>query len=66
MSRTRDTKITLPTYQKHWIEDNEQGHDIIIWSDTGKITIECRWPDKIRADDGRVKPIGGKWETDKD
>lgn len=66
MPRKGDVEITLPTYQKHWIEDHEQGHDIIIWSDTGKTIIKCRWPDKVRAHDGRVRPVGGKWETDKD
>ena len=54
MSREANTKITLPTYQKHWIEDHEQGHDIIIWSETGKLTIKCRWPDKKRDASGRV------------
>lgn len=55
--RKRETRITLPTYQKHWIEDNKQGHDIIIWSDTGKTIIECRWPDRSREKDGRVKTV---------
>jgi hypothetical protein len=63
MSRETETKITLPTYQKHWIHAKEYGHDIVIWSDTGKITIKCVWPDKVRETDGRVK---GKFDEDKD
>lgn len=57
MTRETKTVITLPTYQKHWIEDNDQGHDIIIWSDTGQTVIKCRWPDKKRTDDGRVTTL---------
>ena len=50
-----DTEITLPTYQKHWVHTKDYGHDIVIWSDTGKLTIKCIWPDKKRTLDGRVK-----------
>lgn len=56
-TRTANTIITLPTYQKHWIHTKEYGHDIVIWSDTGKMTIKCIWPDKRREADGRVHCI---------
>lgn len=49
------TQITLPTYQKHWVHTKDYGHDIVIWSDTGKMTIQCVWPDKQRSHDGRIK-----------
>lgn len=55
MPRQGETEITLPTYQKHWIHTRPYGHDIVIWSDTGKTTIKCIWPDKDRGLDGRVK-----------
>lgn len=54
MPREKDLLITLPTYQKHWVHTRPYGHDIVIWSDTGKITIQCVWPDKRRSKDGRV------------
>ena len=47
--------ITLNKYQKHWIHTRPYGHDIVIWSDTGKTTIQCIWPDRRRSNDGRVK-----------
>jgi predicted porin len=49
------TIITLPTYQKHWIHTKPYGHDIVIWCDTGKTTIECRWQNTERDTNGRVK-----------
>jgi hypothetical protein len=49
------TIITLPTYQKHWIHTRPYGHDIVIWCDTGKTTIECRWQNTERDTNGRVK-----------
>jgi hypothetical protein len=55
MPREKDTLITLPTYQKFWIHTRPYGHDIVIWSDTGKTTIQCIWPDKRRSNDGRVE-----------
>jgi len=55
MPRETDTIITLPTYQKHWIHTRPYGHDIVIWCDTGKTTIQCIWPDRRRSDDGRVQ-----------
>jgi hypothetical protein len=36
------------------------GHDIVIWSDTGKITLQCRWPDMERSNNNRVKKISEK------
>jgi len=56
MPRKTDSVISLPTYQKHWIHTKPYGHDIVIWSDTGKNTIQCVWPDKRRSKDGRVVP----------
>ena len=55
MPREKDTLITLPTYQKFWIHTRHYGHDIVFWSDTGKTTIQCIWPDKRRSNDGRVE-----------
>ena len=54
------TIIVLPTYQKHWIHTKPYGHDIVIWCDTGKTTIECRWQHVERTNDGRVKTKEGK------
>ena len=54
MPRKNETEITLPTYQKHWVHTREYGHDIVIWSDTGKIIIKCVWPAKKRDASGRV------------
>ena len=54
MPKDGNTEITLPTYQKHWVHTKDYGHDIVIWSDTGKITIKCIWPDKQRSCDGRI------------
>jgi hypothetical protein len=47
--------ISLPTYRQHWIHTKKYGHDIVIWSDTGKITIKCKWPDMERSNNNRVK-----------
>ena len=55
MEKETDTLITLPTYQEFWIHTRHYGHDIVIWSDTGKTTIQCIWPDKRRSNDGRVE-----------
>lgn len=57
MPKLGETEITIPTYEKYWIYDHKQGHDIVIASDTGKMTIKCRWPDKKRNDDGRVTTL---------
>jgi hypothetical protein len=58
------TIITLPTYQKHWIHTKPYGHDIVIWCDTGKITIECKWQNAERDNDGRVKQKDRKDRND--
>ena len=55
MPRETDDIISLPTYQKHWIHTRPYGHDIVIWCDTGKITIQCIWPDKRRDNHGSVQ-----------
>ena len=54
MPRKNETEITIPTYQKYWIYDHENGHDIIIASDTGKMTLKLRWPTRKRDASGRV------------
>lgn len=54
MPRKNETEITIPTYQKYWIYDHENGHDIIIASDTGKMTLKLRWPGRQRDASGRV------------
>ena len=47
--------IELNKYQKHWIHTRPYGHDIVIFSEpNNKITIKCKWPDKVRSKDGRV------------
>lgn len=53
--KNKETIISLPTYRQHWIHTKPYGHDIVIWSDTGKITIKCKWPDMERTFLGRVK-----------
>jgi len=53
-----DYIISLPTYRQHWIHTKPYGHDVVIWADTGKLTIQCRWQDIERGHQGRVK-----WKT---
>ena len=55
MPRETDVTMSLPTYRQHWIHTKSYGHDIVIWSDTGKITIQCKWPDMERSNNNRVK-----------
>jgi hypothetical protein len=55
MSREKDTVISLPFYRQHWIHTKPYGHDIVIWADTGKITIQCKWPDMERSNNNIVK-----------
>jgi hypothetical protein len=55
MTREIDTIISLPTYRQHWIHTKQYGHDIVIWTDTGKVTIQCKWPDMERSNNNRVK-----------
>jgi hypothetical protein len=57
MPREEDCIISLPTYRQHWIHTRSYGHDIVIWSDTGKVTIQCKWPDMERSNNNRVKRI---------
>jgi|DEB0MinimDraft_4_1074332.scaffolds.fasta_scaffold16554_4 hypothetical protein len=52
-----DTIIDIPTYRKHWVYDKPYGHDIVIASDSGKYTIQCKWPDLERSGNGRVSKI---------
>ena len=54
MSRKLDSVIDIPTFRKFWIYDKPYGHDIVIYADTGKTTIKCKWPDRKRGDNGRV------------
>ena len=62
MPRETNHLITLPTYQKHWIHTRPYGHDIVIWSETGKTTIQCIWPDKRRDENGRVEKKSNRKE----
>ena len=55
MTKEIDTIISLPTYRQYWVHTKPYGHDIVIWSDTGKITIQCKWPDMERSNNNRVK-----------
>ena len=57
MPREEDCIISLPTYRQYWVHTKPYGHDIVIWSDTGKITIQCKWPDMERSNNNRVKRI---------
>lgn len=52
--RARETFIQIPTYEKYWIYSKPYGHDIVISAKTGKTTIQCKWPDRIRNASGRV------------
>jgi hypothetical protein len=39
------------------------GHDIVIWSEpNNKITIKCKWPDKVRSKDGEFMIQGDSIE----
>jgi len=60
MLRQLDSIISLPTYKQYWIHTKPYGHDIVIWADTGKITIQCRWSDMERSNNNRVKRIYGE------
>ena len=51
----KNTTIELDEYQKHWIHTRPEGQDIVIFSEPNKkITIKCKWPDKVRDKNGRV------------
>ena len=54
MNKKGDATIDIPTFRKFWIYDKPYGHDIVIWADTGKTTIQCKWPDRKRGVSGRV------------
>ena len=55
MLRELNSIISLPTYKQYWVHTKPYGHDIVIWCDTGKMTIKCIWPDKQRDTSGRVE-----------
>ena len=65
MSRKRDDLISIPTFQKYWIYDKPYGHDIVIWADTGKTTIQCKWSPEVRkrGPTGRVVDAIQRSET---
>ena len=48
MPRKTEHIIDIPTFQKYWIYDKPYGHDIVIYADTGKTTIQCRWAKRKR------------------
>ena len=60
MPREIDTIISLPTYRQYWVHTKPYGHDIVIWAETGKVTIQCRWSDMERSNNNRVKKISEK------
>ena len=60
MLKPLNSIISLPTYRQYWVHTKPYGHDIVIWADTGKITIQCRWSDMERSNNNRVKRIYGE------
>ena len=56
MPRKTEHIIDIPTFQKYWIYDKPYGHDIVIYADTGKTTIQCRGAPEVRkrGPNGRV------------
>ena len=44
-----DSTITLPTYEKHWINKKDYGHDIVIYTQKGKMTSKCIFADRTRT-----------------
>jgi hypothetical protein len=48
----------LTGYNKYWIYDKDYGHDIIINTEKGVVTIKCKWPDRKRGNQGRVSKKG--------
>ena len=60
VNKKGDAIIDIPTFRKFWIYDKPYGHDIVIYADTGKTTIQCRWPDRKRVANGRVKNDTGR------
>ena len=57
MPRKTEHIIDIPTFSKFWVYDKPYGHDIVIWADTGKTTIQCKWPDQKRGNSGRVSAL---------
>ena len=55
MTKEIDTIISLPTYRQYWVHTKPYGHDIVIWTDPGKVTIKCKWSDMERSNNNRVK-----------
>ena len=50
------TKISIPFYEKHWIEHTKTGWQIRIATSKGQqYTIDCHFGDLIRTKDGRLK-----------
>ena len=60
MNKKGDAIIDIPTFRMFWIYDKPYGHDIVIYADTGKTTIQCSWPDRKRVANGRVKNDTGR------
>jgi hypothetical protein len=56
--KIKDKTITLTGYNKYWIYDKDYGHDIIINTEKGVVTIKCKWPDRKRGYQGRVSKKG--------
>ena len=51
-----DSYHDLPTYIKHWEEAKPDGWEIRILSETGTMTIRCRWKDYKRPRELSKKP----------
>jgi hypothetical protein len=56
--KIKDKTIALTGYNKYWIYDKDYGHDIIINTEKGVVTIKCKWPDRKRGNQGRVSKKG--------
>ena len=50
-----DSYYDLPTYIKHWEEAKPDGWEIRILSETGLMTVRCRWKDYKRPRELRKK-----------
>lgn len=49
-----DSFSVIPTYIKHWTESKPWGTEIRILSESGLQTIQCKWYDRKRDENGRV------------
>ena len=50
------TKISIPNYEKHWIESTDTGWQFRIVTSKGqKYTIDCHFGSLVRTKDGRLK-----------